>query len=114
VVTAYDLVDGNNKSRKLGLYRLGYQLLNEDGSPVQGFEQPLINIEFNRLPADDAAVRKVYAEGSGVSAYGTPTKFKYIVTNRVRDGVARQGLLRTSQLDLESGSRRLCRKRPFR
>jgi sugar lactone lactonase YvrE len=98
VVTAYDLVDGNNKSRKLGLYRLGYQLLNEDGSPVQGFEQPLINIEFNRLPADDAAVRKVYAEGSGVSAYGTPTKFKYIVTNRVRDGVARQGLLRTSQL----------------
>jgi hypothetical protein len=33
-----------------------------------------------------------------VSAYGTPTKFKYIVTNRVRDGQARDGLLRTSQL----------------
>jgi DNA-binding beta-propeller fold protein YncE len=97
VVTAYDQVDGNNKSRKLGLYRLGYQLLNADGTPVKGFEQPLINIEFNRLPADDQAVLKAFAEGSGVSAYGTPTKFKYVVTNHIRDGESRQGLLRTSQ-----------------
>lgn len=97
VVTAYDQVDGNNKSRKLGLYRVGYQLLNAEGSPVKGFEQPLINIEFNRLPADEGAVLMVFAEGSGVSAYGTPTKFKYIVTNRIRDGELRQGLLRTSR-----------------
>jgi DNA-binding beta-propeller fold protein YncE len=96
-VTAYDQVDGNNKTRKLGLYKVGYQVLNEDGTPAQGFEQPLVNIEFNRLPAGDQAVLKVYAEGSGVSAYGTPTKFKYIVTNRVRDGEARRGLLRTAQ-----------------
>jgi hypothetical protein len=40
----------------------------------------------------------VYAAGSGVSAYGTPTKFKYIVTNRVRDGAALDGLLRASDL----------------
>jgi DNA-binding beta-propeller fold protein YncE len=97
VVTAYDQVDGNNKSRKLGLYRVGYQLLNADGSPVKGFEQPLINIEFNRLPADAKAVLTVFAEGSGVSAYGTPTKFSYIVTNHIRDGELRQGLLRTSR-----------------
>jgi sugar lactone lactonase YvrE len=97
VVTAYDRADGNNASRKLGLYRAGYQILKEDGSPVAGFEQPLMNIEFNRLPTDDA-VTIVYAEGSGVSAYGTPTKFKYIVTNRVRDGEAREGLLRTSKI----------------
>jgi sugar lactone lactonase YvrE len=97
-VTAYDLVDGNNPTRKLGLYRVGYQLLHEDGSPAQGFEQPLINIEFNRLPAAEEAVKIVYAEGSGVSAYGTPTKFKYVVTNRVRDGEARRGVLRTSML----------------
>ena len=97
VVTAYDQVDGNKKSRKLGLYRVGYQLLHPDGSPVKGFEQPLINIEFNRLPADEESVLKVYAEGSGVSAYGTPTKFKYVVTNRVRDGDSRQGWLRTSR-----------------
>lgn len=98
IVTAYDQVDGNRKSRKLGLYRAGYQLLNDDGTLVKGYEVPLVNIEFNRLPPGDDAVKTVYAEGSGVSAYGTPTKFRYIVTNRVRDGEARQGLLRTSSL----------------
>ena len=102
VVTAYDQVDGNRKTRKLGLYRAGYQIVKADGSPVTGFEEPLINIEFNRLPPERGykiiAVEVVYAEGSGVSAYGTPTKFKYIVTNRVRDGEARQGFLRTSLL----------------
>jgi NHL repeat len=98
LVTAYDRVDGNVASRKLGLYRAGYQLLKDDGSPVAGFEQPLINIEFNRLPPDDADVTLAYATGSGISAYGTPTRFKYVVTNRVRDGIARPGWLRTSQL----------------
>src|SRR6185503_20489029 len=98
LVTAYDRVDGNISSRKLGLYRVGYQLLKEDGSAVAGFAQPLMNIEFNRLPPDDSSVLTVYAAGSGVSAYGTPTKFKYIVTNRVRDGEARDGLLRASAL----------------
>ncbi|HKQ08398.1 MAG TPA: gluconolaconase [Blastocatellia bacterium] len=97
-VAAYDRVDGNIASRKLGLYRVGYQLLKADGSPAAGFEQPLVNMEFNRLPPGDDDVTVAYATGSGVSAYGTPTRFKYIVTNRVRDGVARPGLLRTSQL----------------
>ncbi len=98
VVTAYDRVDGNGPNRKLGLFRVGYQLLQPDGAPVKGFEQPLINIEFSRLPPEDAAVSKAYAPGSGVSAYGTPTRFRYIVTNRVRDGGALDGLLRTSSL----------------
>lgn len=98
VVTAYDRVDGNGAGRKLGLYRLGYQLLDANANPAKGFEQPMINIEFNRLPADDSSVFKVYAAGSGVSAYGTPTKFKHIATNRVRDGEVRDGLLRTSDL----------------
>ena len=98
LATAYDRVDGNVSSRKLGLYRAGYQVLKEDGSAVEGFDPPMMNIEFNRLPPDDSSVFLVYAEGSGVSAYGTPTKFKYIVTNRIRDGEARDGLLRTSAL----------------
>jgi sugar lactone lactonase YvrE len=98
LVTAYDRVDGNGGNRKLGLFQLGYQLLNEDGTPAKGFEQSLMNIEFNRMPPEDSAVFKVYASGSGVSAYGTPTKFKYIVTNRVRDGEAMNGILRTSSL----------------
>jgi hypothetical protein len=98
IVTAYDRVDGNAASRKLGLYLAGYEVLDESGTPVKGFEQTLANIEFNRLPPDDEATRLVYAEGSGVSAYGTPTKFKYIVTNRVRDGIARDGTFRTSAI----------------
>ncbi len=98
VITAYDRVDGNGPKRKLGLFKSGYQVLHADGSPVKGFEQPLINIEFSRLPAEDSAVVKAYAPGSGVNAYGTPTRFRYIVTNRVRDGEALDGLLRTSVL----------------
>jgi sugar lactone lactonase YvrE len=98
ILTAYDQVDGNLKSRKLGLYRAGYQLLKPDGAPVAGFEQPLMTIEFNRLPPGDESVFSVYAPGSGVSAYGTPTKFKYIITNRIRDGRAQDGLLRTGAI----------------
>ena len=98
VVTAYDRVDGNGANRKLGLFKIGYQLLRSDGSAVKGFEQPLMNIEFSRLPPDDSAVIKAYAPGSGVSAYGTPTRFRYIVTNRVVDGDALDGFLRTSSL----------------
>ena len=98
VVSAYDRVDGNVANRKLGLYRAGYQLLNGDGSPVGGFERPLMNIEFNRLPWEASSVFYAYASGSGVSAYGTPTKFRYVVTNRVRDGEGMIGCLRTSIL----------------
>lgn len=97
VVSAYDQVDGNIPSRKLGLYRIGYQLLDGNGAPVAGFERPLMNIEFNRLPWNQS-VFYAYAQGSGVSAYGTPTKFRYIVTNRVRDGEGIDGVLRTSSL----------------
>lgn len=98
VVSAYDRVDGNVANRKLGLYRIGYQLLDRNGGPVRGFERPLMNIEFNRLPWEASSVFYAYAAGSGVSAYGTPTKFRYIVTNRVRDGEAMDGFLRTSSL----------------
>lgn len=98
ILRAYDRVDGNAAKRKLGLFRAGYQLVNEAGMPVKGFEQPLTNIEFNRLPPDDASVVSVYAAGSGVSAYGTPTEFKYIITNLARDGEVREGLLRTTNL----------------
>lgn len=98
VVSAYDRVDGNVATRKLGLYRIGYQLLDGKGDPVAGFERPLMNLEFNRLPWDPASVFYAYAAGSGVSAYGTPTRFRYIVTNLVRDGEAMDGFLRTSSL----------------
>ena len=38
VVEAWDQVDGNARRRRLGLFRLGYEVLHDDGSPVTGFE----------------------------------------------------------------------------
>ena len=88
IVDAYDQVDGNAARRRLGLYRLGYQILRADGTtPAPGFENPRVNIEFNRLPSDADAVRLAYSETSGITIYGSAaTKFLYVVTNVVRDG----------------------------
>lgn len=92
VVDAFDQSDGNAARRRLGLYKVGYQLLGADGAPLPGFEEPLVNIEFNRLPPDDESVKVAYADGSGITVYGSKaTRFLYQVTNMVRDGVARPG-----------------------
>ena len=92
VVDAFDQSDGNAARRRLGLYKVGYQLLGADGAPLPGFEEPLVNIEFNRLPPDEESVKVAYADGSGITVYGSKaTRFLYQVTNTVRDGVARQG-----------------------
>jgi DNA-binding beta-propeller fold protein YncE len=92
VVDAYDQTDGNAARRKLGLYKVGYQLLGADGSSVPGYEHPRVNIEFNQLPPDQESVKVAYAENSGITVYGSKsTRFLYLVTNTVRDGAARAG-----------------------
>ena len=99
VVDAYDQMDDNLSRRRLGLYKVGYQILHADGSPVSGFEQPLINLEFNRLPQDRDAVKIAYADSSGITAYGSAaTRFLYVVTNTVRDGQAKTGAWQTANL----------------
>lgn len=90
IVDAYDQADGNAARRRLGLYKLGYQILHADGSPAAGFEQPHINIEFNRLPPDDESVQIAYANDSGITVHGSAsTRFLYQVSNIVRDGHAK-------------------------
>jgi len=92
VVDAFDQMDGNQARRRLGLYTLGYQILRADGTPVPGFEQPLMNIVFNRLPDDNEAVKVAYWPDSGITVHGNAsTRFLYVVTNRVRDGIAEKG-----------------------
>ena len=92
VVEAYDQMNGNQKRRQLGLYRAGFQLLTEDGKPAPGFADPLINMDFERLPDDPAAVKIAYAGDSGITVYGSKTtRMRYEVTNRVRDGLAMRG-----------------------
>ncbi|MFZ6644917.1 gluconolaconase [Undibacterium sp. TJN25] len=99
VVDAYDQMDDNLARRRLGLYQLGYQVLHADGSPLPGFEQPLVNMVFNRLPQDREAVKIAYADSSGITVYGNAaTRFLYVVTNTVRDGMAKAGSWKTAAL----------------
>ncbi|HEX7957114.1 MAG TPA: hypothetical protein VF508_09235, partial [Pyrinomonadaceae bacterium] len=99
VVDAFDQVDGNQQRRRLGLYRLGYQLLRPDGTPAPGFEQPRITIEFDRLPPDRGAPKVAYADESGITVYGSArTRFLYEVTNTLRAGRAARAAWDTSEL----------------
>ncbi|MDT5158854.1 MAG: hypothetical protein QOH51_3211 [Acidobacteriota bacterium] len=99
VVDAYDQVDGNQPRRRLGLYKLGYQLLLPDGSPAPGFEGPRIQLEFNRLPPGADAPKIAYADESGITVYGSKqTRFLYEVTNTLRDGRAARDVWDTSGL----------------
>lgn len=96
VVRAYDQMDGNNARRRLGVYRLGFQILNADNSPVAGFTEPQTTISFARLPENEIGANFVYAFGSQ-SGYTPNTVFNYIVTNIVRDGAAREDFLETAK-----------------
>jgi sugar lactone lactonase YvrE len=99
VVDAWDQAEGNRPNRRLGVYDLGYQVLNGDGSPVPGFEAVRHTQRFNRVVTDPAAARLVYAQGSGIPYYnGRRTRFLYIVTNTFRDGVASAGFWDTTAL----------------
>jgi sugar lactone lactonase YvrE len=99
VVDAFDRNNMNGDRRRLGLYRLGYQLLKPDDTPAPGFDQPRITILFNRLPPDRDSTKIAYADQSGITVYGSETtRFLYEVTNTVMDGRAERGMWDTSQL----------------
>ncbi|HSE21629.1 MAG TPA: NHL repeat-containing protein [Pyrinomonadaceae bacterium] len=99
VVDAYDRADLNSDRRKLGLYRLGYQVLKLDGSAAPGFEQPRITLLFNQLPSDSEAVKLAFADESGITVYGSATtRFLYEITNVVRDGYDRPAVWNAAEL----------------
>ncbi len=99
VVDAFDRVDGDSKRRRLGAYRLGYQVLKVDKTPVAGFESPLSTIQFDGMPQDQGAPQLAYAPGSGITVYGARrTRFRYIVTNRVSSAGAAEDSWDTSRL----------------
>lgn len=91
VAEAWDQVDGNAARRRLGLYRAGFQILKVDGTPLRGFERPRITLEFDRMPEAPDAAKIAYAPASGDAVHSDqPTRFLYVVTNRVRHGRAEQ------------------------
>ncbi len=92
VVEAWDQVDRNQPRRRLGLYQVGYQVLDAQGQPLAGYAQPRFNIVFNRMPREDSATRVAYAPDSGITVHGSAvTRFRYLVTNTVRDGLVETG-----------------------
>ena len=94
VVRAFDRMDGNSSRRKLGVYRLGYQILSADKTPVDDINQ---TISFERMP-DESAARFVYAPGSQ-SGYTPETVFNYIVSNEVNGGFFRESFFDASSLE---------------
>ncbi|MCM3872931.1 MAG: NHL repeat-containing protein [Pyrinomonadaceae bacterium] len=113
VVDAFDRTDMNSERRRLGLYRLGYQLFksNDEGAvagasgpaaklePAADFTVPRITIIFNRLPQSDEAPKLAYASDSGITVYGSKTtRFLYEVTNIIRDGSGTAGVWDTTSL----------------
>jgi sugar lactone lactonase YvrE len=99
VVDAWDQAEGNRRDRRLGLYELGYQVLNRDRAPVAGFDTIHKTLRFDRLALDPYAARLVYAHGSGIPFYrGRRTRFLYVVTNTLQEGVASGGYWDTTLL----------------
>jgi hypothetical protein len=99
IVDAWDQVDGNRPNRRLGLYSVGYQVLNRDLTPVPGFDAPIETLRFDRLGTSSDAARIVYAPGSGIPYYGRRvTRFLYVATNTFENGVAAQAAWDTSTL----------------
>ncbi len=96
IVRSYDQADGNVGYRKLGVYKVGYQLLKKDGTALPDFAEPRFNIVFNSLP-DFSAVGMVYAAPSQ-SGYTGKTIFDYIATNEVKNGDAKEGWMDVTKL----------------
>ena len=94
VARSYDRMDGNPERRKLGVYRLGYQLFHEGGLPASDL---IWTIEFDRMPPPEA-VGFVYADGSQSGPTGE-TIFNYIVTNRLSKDQIGEGFLDTAMLE---------------
>lgn len=93
VVRAYDRMDGNAERRRLGVFKIGYQVLRKDETPISDINW---TISFDRLPDSDS-VKFVYAAGSKSGATGE-TIFKYIATNRVNGDEFREDFFDASQL----------------
>lgn len=99
VADAWDQMDGNEARRRLGLYRMGYQLLHPDGAPAPGYAQPVMTQLYDQLPRNRDAVKYAYAPNSGITVYGSKaTRFAYTVTNRLEHGQVSPGAWRIADL----------------
>lgn len=99
VVDASDQIDGNQKRRRLGLYKLGYQLLNQQGDAIPGMTEPVITQQYDRLPRNREAVKLAYAANSGITVHGaSETRFAYSINNRLINGKLTPGAWKVGEL----------------
>ncbi|MBC7798669.1 MAG: hypothetical protein H7Z37_17510, partial [Pyrinomonadaceae bacterium] len=91
---AFDQLNGNLARRKLGVFRLGYQIL-DSNNQINADNFPTIS--FERIPTDENEAAKLYATGSQSGATGE-TVFNYIVTNNLQNGIAREDFFDTTKL----------------
>ncbi|MBV6497380.1 MAG: hypothetical protein JFAIHJKO_02527 [Pyrinomonadaceae bacterium] len=91
---AYDRMDGNPDRRRLGLYKLGWQLLKGDLTPKTDIDW---TVKFDLLPPPDFAPF-VYAKDSYSGATGT-TRFIYIVSNRVHGESVEENVIDLAALE---------------
>lgn len=99
VVEAWDRADASLPRRRLGVYRLGFQVLDNTGTPLPGFERMRETQRFDRVTSMPSAPLLVFAPGSGIPYYGTrSTRFLYRVTTTFRDGRAERGWMDTTTL----------------
>ncbi len=94
VVRAYDQMDGNAERRRLSVHKIGYQIMNNDGT--QRSDQKW-TLDFGRMPSHEA-VRFAYAKGSKSGATGE-TIFNYIATNEINGDVFREDLFDAGLLE---------------
>ena len=94
VVRAFDQMDGGASRRKLGVYKLGYQILREDQTPLTTMKW---TISFEKMPDEDF-VSLVYARGSK-AGYTPETIFDYIVTNEVSGEAGRENFFDAGGLE---------------
>lgn len=99
LVRAFDRMNGNPKRRKLGVYRIGYQVLKGEVVILNRLD----SIVFDRIPEDEE-ISMIYAPESRAGATREAI-FNYIATSRLAGGRAEEAFFNVDKL--EPGSYRL-------
>jgi hypothetical protein len=75
-------------------------LLQADGTPLPGYEQPRITQTYDQLPKQREAVKVVYSADSGITVYGSKsTRFTYSLLSHLSEGEVAPRRWKVSELE---------------
>ena len=95
VVRAFDRMDGNAERRRLGVFKIGYQILKDDKTPLGEINW---TISFSTV-CPTTMLPFVYADGSKSGATGE-TIFNYIASNEVNGEYLRESFFDARNLEI--------------